>query len=79
MSNDNFSPKAAVLWAAIPKEARGRILKNVFCVRCRAAVEIINFHGEEENGNLILTGKCAKCDHEVARFIETSEVSLEGN
>jgi hypothetical protein len=79
MSEGKFTPSAAVVWAAIPKAARERVLKNVFCVKCRAAVEIISFRGEEETGNLILTGKCAKCDHEVVRFIESSEISLEGN
>lgn len=47
MNEGKFTPKAAVLWATIPKEARGRILANVFCVKCRASVEITNFTGED--------------------------------
>lgn len=73
MSDGKFTPRAAVLWASIPKEARTRILANVFCVKCRDGVEITNFTGEEEKGDLISKGACARCGHEVARLVETSE------
>jgi hypothetical protein len=43
------------------------------------ALEIINFTGEESEGNLALTGFCAKCGHKVARVVETSEVDSSGN
>lgn len=79
MSGEKFTTQAAVLWSTIPKEARARILANVFCVKCRGAVEIVNFSGEEENGDLILKGSCAKCGHEVVRMVETSETDAEGN
>ena len=79
MKDEHFTARAAVLWATIPKAARERILKNVFCVKCRGSVEIINFKGEESDGNLVLTGSCAKCGHEVARVVETSEVDSSGN
>jgi hypothetical protein len=74
-----FTERAAVLWSTIPQEARERILKNVFCVKCRGAVEIVDFKGEEKRGDLILVGLCATCGHEVARVIETSERDLSGN
>ena len=79
MSNGQFTPKAAVLWGAIPQEARARILANVWCVKCRASVPMANFSGEEELGDLILTGACGKCGHEVVRRVETSERDLSGN
>jgi len=80
MSNDKFTTQAAVLWGAIPLETQERILKNVFCVKCRTAVQIVNFAGTvEKNGDLILKGSCAVCGHEVVRSLETSEVRNENN
>jgi hypothetical protein len=43
------------------------------------AREIIKFKGQEHNGNLVLTGSCAKCGHDVARVVETSQVDSSGN
>jgi hypothetical protein len=74
-----FTARAATLWGTVPEEAKDRVLKNVFCVKCRGVVEIVNFTGAEENGDIILTGQCAKCGHEVVRDIETSEVNWSGN
>ncbi len=79
MKDGRFTARAALLWAAIPKEARERILKNVFCVECGGSVEIVEFKGEERAGDLVLTGSCAKCGHEVVRVLETSEVDSSGN
>ena len=39
MSEGQFSVRAGVLWGTIPREARERILKNVFCGKCRGSVE----------------------------------------
>ena len=79
MSEEQFTARAAVLWGTIPKEARERILKSVFCGNCRGSVEIIKFTGEESDGNLVLKGSCVKCGHEVARVVETSQVDSSGN
>ena len=79
MNGGQFSPQAAVLWGTIPKEARERILANVFCVKCRTSVQITNFTGEERKGDVILKGSCAKCGHEVVRVVETSERDNSGN
>ncbi len=80
MSNYKFTTQAAVLWGAIPPEVQKKILKNVFCVKCRTAVEIVNYTGHvEKNGDLILEGSCAVCGREVVRVVETSEVRHENN
>ena len=79
MTDERFTARAAVLWGTIPKQAREQILKNVFCVECRGSVEIINFTGEESRGNLVLKGSCAKCGHEVARVVETSQTDSSVN
>jgi hypothetical protein len=79
MNEGKFSPKAAVLWSTVPKEARPRILANVFCVKCRDSVQIVDFAGEEQKGDLIMKGKCAQCGHKVVRLVETSEHDYSGN
>jgi hypothetical protein len=79
MANEQFTARAAVLWGTIPRQARERILKNVFCGECGGSVEIIKFTGEESHGNLVLKGSCATCGHAVARVVETSEVDSSGN
>ena len=66
-------------WGTIPKEARERILADVYCVKCRAAVPITKFTGDEDKGDVILKGSCAKCGHEVVRVVETSESDHSGN
>jgi hypothetical protein len=73
MSDETFTPQAAVLWGTIPQVARAQILTNVFCVKCRDSVQIMNFTGEERNGDVYLKGSCAKCGHEVVRVVEMSE------
>ncbi len=73
MNGGEFTAKAATLWGTIPKEARARILANVFCVKCRDSVTITKFTGEERKGDVYLQGSCAKCGHEVVRVVETSE------
>jgi rRNA maturation endonuclease Nob1 len=42
-------------------------------------MDMINFKGEECDGNLVLTGFCARCGHQVARLVETSQVDSSGN
>ena len=79
MSEGTFSTQAGVLWGTIPREARERILKNVFCGKCRGSVEMVRFTGEEEKGDVILKGSCAVCGQAVVRVVETSERDLSGN
>jgi len=73
MNGGKFTVRAAVLWGTIPKEARERILANVFCVKCDGPATMTNFTGEELKGDVHLKGSCAKCGHEVVRVVETSE------
>ena len=79
MSEGRFSVRAGVLWGTIPREERERILKNVFCGKCRGSVEMVGVTGEEEKGDLILKGSCAACGREVVRVVETSERDVSGN
>jgi hypothetical protein len=79
MTNEQFTARVAMLWGTILREARERLLKSVFCGNCRGSVEIIKFTVEERDGNLVLKGSCAKCGHEVARVVETSQADSSGN
>ncbi len=79
MSDGKFTVRAAVLWGAIPKKARTQILANVFCGKCRGAVTITNFSGEEDDGDVILKGACANCGQAVVRVVETAERDSSGN
>ena len=79
MNGGEFTPRAAVLWGTIAKEARDRILANVFCVKCDGPATMTNFTGEELKGDVHLKGSCAKCGHEVVRVVETSERDNSGN
>lgn len=66
----NFSRPARLRWESIPANIRQRLLANVWCGQCRHSVRIINFTGSIEGGDLLLLGKCAECQGDVARVIE---------
>ena len=79
MNDGRFTPMAAVLWSTISQEGRAGILANVFCGQCRALVPITKLTGEERQGDVYLKGSCARCGHDVARQVETSERNWSGN
>jgi len=79
MREENFTPKAAALWSIVPRWGREKILANVFCVSCLQAVQIVEYRGTENNGDVLLEGKCAVCGHSVARLVETSEAQPPNN
>lgn len=67
----NFTAPAAKLWKAIPPDARKLYLSNVWCGDCRREVTITNFSGAVRGGDLLLVGRCAECQGDVARVIES--------
>ena len=79
MSKCKFTTEAALLWGGIPVAIQKRILKNAFCAKCNVVVEIVNYTGVVENGDLILDGDCAVCGHAAARVVETSQATHENN
>jgi hypothetical protein len=74
-----FTTRAATLWSTVPETAKGRILKNVFCVKFRGVVEIVTFTAMKKNGEIILTCQYAIRGHEVVRDFETFEVNWSRN
>jgi hypothetical protein len=65
-----FTAPASKLWAAIPADTKKQLLSNVWCGKCRHEVTITNFSGAVKAGKLLLVGKCAECQSDVARIIE---------
>jgi hypothetical protein len=68
----SFTGPAQKLWVAIAPDVRKLLLSNVWCVACRHEVTITNFTGVVRSGNLLLVGKCAECQGDVARVIESA-------
>jgi len=79
ISKGKFTTDDALLWSGIPVEIQKHILKNAFCAKCNILVEIVNYTGVVENGDLIFDGDCAVCGHAAARVVETSQASHENN
>jgi hypothetical protein len=67
-----FTPTAAKLWATIPSDKKKILLSNVWRVKCRHEVTIINFSGAVKAGDLLLVGLCSECRSDVARVIGMS-------
>ena len=79
MSKGKFTTEAALFWGGIPVAMQKRILKNALCAKCNILVEIVDYTGTVENGDLILDGSCAVCGHAAARVVETSQMKHENN
>lgn len=56
-------------WNSIEKENQDKLLNNVWCNNCKCT-KIIDYKIYSNKCGIILRGKCAKCDGEVARVIE---------
>lgn len=67
----DMTPQAKKLWEQIPSDVRVRLLNNVYCVSCKGTTGIAQVRAVVEKGDLILHGRCTRCDGEVARLIES--------
>lgn len=65
----NFTAPATKLWKAIQPDTRKLLLSNVWCGACRYEVTITNFSGAVRGGDLLLVGRCAEYQGDVARVI----------
>jgi superfamily II DNA helicase RecQ len=57
-------------WLTIPAETRKKLEQNVWCAYCLDVVQITDYVVKDSGTGVVLEGKCKKCGHEVARFIE---------
>lgn len=60
-------------WLAITEEIRDKLLRNVWCTKCRDAVEVVDYVIKGHDLGIMLEGKCGKCGHSVARVIEKED------
>jgi len=67
-----FTRPARQRWESIPADIRQRLLSNVCCGQCRHETTITRFTGALKGGDLLLVGRCAQCQGDVARVIEGS-------
>lgn len=67
---NKFTQEARLIWDSISKDFQAKLLKNVFCVKCLKAVEIVDYKGVVENGLLVLDGKCKTCGQSVSRVLD---------
>ena len=65
-----FTKPARQRWESIPAGIRKRLLSNVWCGQCRHETTITNFTGTLKGDDLLLVGRCAECQGDVARGIE---------
>ncbi|MDP2077948.1 MAG: hypothetical protein Q8J85_07845 [Sulfuricurvum sp.] len=65
-----FDKKAMQKFNQIPEDMKSKILSNVYCSHCNDTVRIVDFTATTVKGDLVLKGKCANCNYEVARLIE---------
>lgn len=73
MSKKAFTIEAELLWGRIPPADRERILENVFCGACLKGVQMADYSGTVQKGDVILKGNCSVCGGPVTRLVETSE------
>lgn len=64
-----MAEEALKLWMSLPADTRRLLLSNVWCVECRKAVTIVDYHAELK-GVVVLEGFCGTCGHKVARVID---------
>jgi len=65
-----FTEEAKKVWESLPNDFQSEVLRSVFCVRCRDAVEIKNYQGIIDDGLLVLNGKCKNCGNDVTRVVD---------
>lgn len=65
---DRFTAEALAAWESLDASAQELITQNCWCSRCSEPVAMRAFCGHPKDEDLVLEGKCANCDGEVARL-----------
>ena len=65
-----FDKKAIQKFNQIPDDVKSNILSNVYFLKCKTTVKIVDFKASIERNDLILKGKCENCSSRVIRLIE---------
>ena len=69
--NGEFTSEGKTLWNRIPQDIQKKLIDNVWCINCLGVTTITDFRGQVEEGDLVLSGRCAKCGGKVVRVIES--------
>jgi len=78
-SKIEISKLEAIILLDDSEDIYNMLIQNVFCPNCQGSIgdkvtEIINYKIYLESSNdVVMEGRCKKCQNPVARFIETSE------
>ena len=56
-------------WNKLDKMTQEKILTNVYCINCQITT-IIDYEVTSSKPDIVLKGKCKKCNHTVARLVE---------
>jgi len=67
----SFTARAVRLWRGLDSAIRVRLLNNVWCSNCGVTRSMQLLGGREEDGDLVLNGRCLICGGEVARLVES--------
>ena len=70
IENPEFTPQAAKRWAELGGRSQTLLLNKVWCTACSEATTIVRFSGRMERDDLVLEGRCIRCDGPVARVVE---------
>ena len=65
----NSKANALEIWSRLSKDQRNAILTNVFCHQCKLT-SIKDYLIEKSGPDIVLRGKCSKCNGPVARLVE---------
>ncbi|MBB3111991.1 hypothetical protein FHS18_004059 [Paenibacillus phyllosphaerae] len=57
-------------WLELPEHVRELYISNVWCGSCSGVTTIKDYNVQIEKFGIVLRGKCAKCEHSVARVVE---------
>lgn len=67
-----ISPEAKKSWEKISADFRVKILNNVWCSTCKAAVNIDAKKISIDKGMLVIEGSCMICQGPVCRAVENA-------
>jgi hypothetical protein len=65
--------KALEFWERFSKDRQNAILANVFCRQCKLTT-IKDYSIERIGPDIVLRGRCSKCNGPVARLVENPNI-----
>lgn len=69
----NSRSKVLEIWNRLSKDHQNVILANVFCYQCKMTT-IKDYSIERSGLDIVLRGRCSKCNGPVARLVENPNI-----